>query len=169
MVNKEEWKRIRGDELSKTKLEKPVKRGVSRSEVIHSNGKTRPIRDEKGHFMGSESIVDLDVSVVKKPMRATQSLPIIDRKDITFKTVKNNRGKTYTVGVVNTGSDVYNDMDTLKLFRVYNESGSSTLVFSKEQNPTNGKWAVELVTTLYNPKADIIALERALRKYKENP
>ncbi len=158
----------------------PVKRGQCKSEVIHSNGKTRPIRDEKGHFIGSESIApalsdknrkeqsDLNKESYKKYTRLT---PRVDPNEICFKTVHSQKtGKDYTVGEIKRNwhppvknPDVNNEK--LKLYRIYVANGTGYRYELSTGIPTNHT-RTELVMTLYDPKVDLTGLERAIRNYQ---
>ena len=166
-----------------------IKRSFSKSEIIHSNGKTRPIRGEKGQFVGCETINDehteIDLSTTTRAQMANINKPLeqnnviekdepkrnwmkglpLSHSDIVFRSVKNPiTGKTHTVGTAGGSQDSaqHRTVEYLNLYRIHSDLGGKQFVFSKL--PPFGK-NVECMMTLYDPKADMVVLDRAMRKY----
>ena len=119
-----------------------VKKGFSKSELVPSNGKSKLLRGAKGHFAGSVAIKK-EIGVVGENINEsdyTKTLPA-------------------TYPHARTGH--------LMIYRVYskNVGQGSGYYFTIKQDSLSDT-SLESVMTLYNPKTDILALERAIRKYK---
>jgi hypothetical protein len=198
-----------------------IKSEQRKPETVHANGKTRPIRDEKGHFKGSESIHPvIDISkLTRKEMSdlnkkfASQTPQDEDRPKPPRHV---NRGLSkYTLVSFSNGDQEYQDK-TIKLLQEINDDIERESIINKPRclkdmqfwsmvTPKNGKtytigvpkkenenlWLVrrktcegyvveftdkkpspndrnvECLMTLYDPKNDIIAIDRAIKRYKE--
>ena len=122
-----------------------------KAERIHTNGKTRPVRDEKGHFVGSVSV---------KKIKDDLMHAIEDYKPPSNKLTLKKDFSRYKQVSAHTAAG------RLTVYRVYSSSAGqgSGYYFTIKQSSLNEK--SEPVMTLYNPATDLIALERAIKKYK---
>jgi len=154
----------------------------SKSETIHANGKTRPIRDEKGHFVGSESIYP----------REEVKIPVSKRGSFKVKTTNTPQPNKMPSPHINEAAlqkqklflkispnildasssqvqvDPKPDAQQVKIFRVYSENEIGYRYEISETPPPN-RTHVEVAMVLYDPRIDIIALDRAIKKYRMYP
>ena len=131
-----------------------------KSETIHANGKTRPIRDEKGHFLGSESISPTELKI---PVSKRGSFKVIPENKTPQK------GSLFlNYNIDNAKRETKQDVPQLKIYRIYaeNEIGYR---YEISQNPPANKTHVEVAMVLYDPRIDIIALDRAITNYRVYP
>lgn len=149
-------------------------------ENIHSNGKTRPVRDAKGHFVGSVSVkkakTDLMTAISEhKPVKKSPVKRGISKSELVktdakpvlktgatqsfMNAVVGELIKTYPVSVPNPTTG------RLTIYRVYNPAAGQGSGYYFTIKPSSPNETLEPVMTLYNPKTDLIALERAIKKY----
>jgi hypothetical protein len=139
---------------------------TKKAEHIHTNGKTRPVRDEKGHFVGSVSLKKTKERLMKaideyKP--PTKKPPV--KRGVSKSEIVKHDGKTYNI-TVNTLPPTAVPLTRLTVYRVYNPSAGQGSGYYFVIKPNSQYESSEAVMTLYNPKTDLLALERAIKKYR---
>ena len=162
---------------------------TKKSERIHANGKTRPVRDEKGHFIGSVSLKKtkerLDKAIddyvpptKKRPVKRGVSKSELVKRDekplmvnmlsLTSKEIV--RPKPVTVSMFSLIKEGIEKQVTptgrLTVYRVYNPSAGQGSGYYFVIKPHSQYETSEAVMTLYTPATDLIALERAIKKYR---
>lgn len=152
---------------------------TKKAERIHANGKIRSVRDGKGHFIGSVSlkktkdrlmkaIDNYTPPVNKRPVKRGVSKSDVIRSEA--KPIEESMISMINDALIKEGfiEPIISKPKTgrLTIYRVYNPSAGQGSGYYFVIKPNSQYETSEAVMTLYNPTTDLIALERAIKKYK---
>jgi hypothetical protein len=166
-------KRNEENQLMAVAKKTAIKKLPEKAERIHANGKTRPVRDAKGHFVGSVSVKKIKDDLMhaiddykpptKKLFEPVKHLGFVKKKESTFSLIKKSIIELQREKNINPPKP---SAGRLTVYRVYSSSAGQGCgyYFTIKQSSPNEK--SEPVMTLYNPATDLIALERAIKKYR---